>query len=184
MSWNVNGLRAAARKGFLIGCNDVQPDVLGIQETKCHPDQLDSRRAPTGRLLHAYFASAERKGYSGVALYSRIQPLDVQIGLGLPEYDREGRTIVAEFEEFMLIVAYFPNGSRDHSRVPFKMRYKKKFLDYCNDLRRREERSCSAATSTLPTTKSIWLARGKIKTRPDFYARSVIGSMKLLPRAM
>lgn len=139
VSWNVNGLRAAARKGFLTWLQEVQPDVLGIQETKCHPEQLDPAvRQPDG--YHAYFASAGRKGYSGVGLYSRIEPLDIQIGLGLPEYDREGRTIVAEYEEFMLIVAYFPNGSRDHSRVPFKMRYKKKFLDYCNDLRRRGKR--------------------------------------------
>ena len=136
VSWNVNGLRAAARKGFLSWLQETRPDVLGVQETKCHPDQLDpDLRSPEG--YYTYFASAERKGYSGVALYSRTEPLDLNFGLGLPEYDNEGRTIVAEYPEFVLIVAYFPNGSRDHSRVPFKMRYKKEFLDYCNDLRRK-----------------------------------------------
>jgi exodeoxyribonuclease-3 len=134
-SWNVNGLRAVARKGFLDWLYQARPDVLGIQETKCHPDQLDSQvRQPEG--YFSYFASAERKGYSGVALYTRIEPLKVHIGLGLPEYDLEGRTIIAEFAEFALIIAYFPNGSRDHSRVPFKMAYKKEFLDFCNELRR------------------------------------------------
>ena len=134
-SWNVNGLRAAARKGFLDWLVDVGPDILGIQETRCHPDQLDPRvRQPDD--YYAYYASAERKGYSGVALYTRIEPLNVQVGLGLPDFDREGRTIVAEFVDFVLIVAYFPNGSRDHSRVPFKMTYKREFLAYCNELRR------------------------------------------------
>ena len=135
VSWNVNGLRAAARKGFLAWLDEARPDVLGIQETKCHPDQLDPAvRQPEG--YFSYYASAARKGYSGVALYSRIEPLDVRIGLGLPEFDSEGRTIVAEYQEFVLNVAYFPNGSRDHHRVPFKMRYKKEFLAYCNNLRR------------------------------------------------
>ena len=134
-SWNVNGLRAAARKGFLDWLYAAQPAILGIQETKCHPDQLDAEvRRPEG--YFSYFASAERKGYSGVALYTRQEPLRVSTGFGIPEFDSEGRTIVAEYADFALIVAYFPNGSRDHSRVPFKMRYKEEFLNYCNDLRR------------------------------------------------
>src|SRR5690606_27281833 len=76
-----------------------------------------------------------RKGYSGVALYSKREPRSVQIGLGITEYDLEGRTIVAEYDQFVLIGAYFPNGGRDHGRVPFKMRYKADFLAYCNQLR-------------------------------------------------
>jgi exodeoxyribonuclease-3 len=133
-SWNVNGLRAAHRKGFLDWLYETQPDVLGVQETKCHPDQLDEElRQPKG--YYTYWASAEKKGYSGVALYSKKEPKSVQIGLGLAEYDREGRTIVADYEDFLLITAYFPNGSRDHSRVPYKMAYKADFLAFCNDLR-------------------------------------------------
>jgi exodeoxyribonuclease-3 len=133
-SWNVNGLRAAARKGFLDWLNEAKPDILGIQETKCHPDQLDDAlRQPEG--YHTYWTSAERKGYSGVALYSRQKPLSVNLGLGIEDYDIEGRTIVAEYPDFTFITAYFPNGSRDHSRVPFKMAYKRDFLAYCNNLR-------------------------------------------------
>jgi len=133
-SWNVNGLRAAHRKGFLDWLNETQPDVLGIQETKCHPDQLDPElRQPEG--YYTYWAAAEKKGYSGVALYTKQEPRSVKIGFGFPEYDREGRTIVADYEDFVLITAYFPNGSRDHSRVPFKMAYKADFLSFCNDLR-------------------------------------------------
>lgn len=133
-SWNVNGLRAAHRKGFLDWLSDEKPDVLGIQETKCHPDQLDAElRQPEG--YHTYWAFAEKKGYSGVALYSRREPEAVKIGLGVYEYDREGRTIVADYGDFVFITAYFPNGSRDHHRVPYKMAYKAEFLDYCNQLR-------------------------------------------------
>jgi exodeoxyribonuclease-3 len=133
-SWNVNGVRAAQRKGFLNWLHEVQPDVLGVQETKAQPDQLDPElRNPAG--YHVYWASAERKGYSGVALFSRVEPLSVTFGLGIPEYDVEGRTIVAEYQDFVLITAYFPNGGRDHLRVPFKMAYKKAFLEYCENLR-------------------------------------------------
>ncbi|MCA9969491.1 MAG: exodeoxyribonuclease III [Anaerolineales bacterium] len=133
-TWNVNGLRAAWRKGFLEWLHAAQPDILCLQETKCHPDQLDDALLhPAG--YHTYWASAERRGYSGVALYSRIPPKSVQIGLGIDAYDREGRTIVADYGRFTLLGAYFPNGSRDHSRVPFKMAYKRDFLARCNQLR-------------------------------------------------
>lgn len=133
-SWNVNGIRAAARKGFLDWLAQAQPDILGLQETRCHPDQLDAElRRPSG--YHTYWAWAEKKGYSGVALFSKTEPLSVQIGLGIPDFDREGRTIVAEYPDFVFITAYFPNGGRDHSRIPFKMQYKADFLAFCNELR-------------------------------------------------
>jgi len=133
-SWNVNGIRAAQKKGFLDWLQETEPDILGLQETKAHPDQLDDAlKAPPG--YHVYWASAERKGYSGVALYSRLEPKSVQIGLGIDEYDAEGRTIIADYDDFVLITAYFPNGSRDHSRVPFKMAYKEAFLEVCNQFR-------------------------------------------------
>jgi len=134
-SWNVNGLRAVHRKGvFLPWLAQEQPDVLALQETKCHPDQLpDELRHPPG--YHTYWAAAERGGYSGVALYTRREPLAVQVGLGRDDYDREGRTLVADYGDFVLINAYFPNGGRDHTRVPFKMQYKADFLVYCNRLR-------------------------------------------------
>jgi exodeoxyribonuclease-3 len=133
-SWNVNGIGAAYKKGFLDWLQAASPDILAVQETKCHPDQLDDElRRPSG--YHSYWAYAEKKGYSGVALYSKKKPLNVTIGLGIPEFDREGRTIVADYGDYTLIAAYFPNGSRDHSRVPFKMYYKREFLAYCQALR-------------------------------------------------
>jgi exodeoxyribonuclease-3 len=134
ISWNVNGIRAVQKKGFLDWLAAAQPDILGIQETKASPDQLDEGLLnPPGYI--SYWAAAERKGYSGVALYTRREPESVQIGLGIPEYDVEGRTIVADYGDFVLITAYFPNGGHDHSRVPYKMQYKADFLLYCNALR-------------------------------------------------
>lgn len=134
-SWNVNGIRAAQKKGLLDWINTAQPDILGIQETKASPDQLeDELRQPEG--YHTYWAtSTVKKGYSGVALYSKTEPNNVQIGLGIEEFDQEGRTIVADYDDFTFITAYFPNGSRDHSRVPFKMAYKAAFLDFTEKLR-------------------------------------------------
>lgn len=134
ISWNVNGIRAGQRKGFLDWLSATAPDILCVQETKAHPDQLDDElRQPDG--YHTYWASAEKKGYSGVALYSKAEPKSVQIGLGIEAYDREGRTIVADYGEFVFIGAYFPNGSRDHSRLPYKMAYYADFLAFCEDLR-------------------------------------------------
>jgi len=157
-SWNVNGIRAAQKKGLLDWLHAVQPDVLCLQETKADPDQLeDELRQPDG--YHSYWAvSSVKKGYSGVALYSRIEPKAVQIGLGIAEYDAEGRTIVADYGEFVLIGAYFPNGSRDHSRVPFKMAYKAAFLDYCEKLRA-EGRSIIFCGDVNTAHREIDLAR-------------------------
>lgn len=134
MSWNINGIRAIQKKGFLDWLAQEQPDILGLQEIKATTDQLDPvLMHPQG--YTSYWASAERKGYSGVALYSKIQPQQVSIGLGVDEFDVEGRTIVADYGDFVFITAYFPNGSNDHHRVPYKMQYKDAFLRYCEVLR-------------------------------------------------
>lgn len=133
-SWNVNGIRAAYKKGFIDWLEQTSPDVLCLQETKASLDQLEPDLcSPPG--YHTYWSSAMRKGYSGVALYSKVEPQSVQLGLGIPEYDDEGRTIVADYGAFVLITAYFPNGGRDLARVPFKMAYKEAFLTYINALR-------------------------------------------------
>lgn len=133
-SWNVNGIRAAEKKGFLDWIAATDPDILCVQETKAHPDQLsDALKTPEG--YHTYWASAEKKGYSGVALYSKVEPNNVTIGFDIEEFDNEGRTIIAEYDDFVLITSYFPNGSAKNVRVPFKMRYYAHFLQYCQDLR-------------------------------------------------
>ncbi len=134
ISWNVNGIRAAQRKGFLKWLHSEDPDVLCVQETKAHPDQLDAELlASTG--YKTWWASAEKKGYSGVGNFAREQPAYVHVGFGPQEFDSEGRVLVAEYPAFTLLNVYFPNGSRDHHRVPYKLDFYEALLEYCDELR-------------------------------------------------
>jgi len=134
ISWNVNGIRAIQKKGFLDWLLKDDPDVLCIQETKARPDQLDQSltEVPGYRVC---FASAERKGYSGVAVYSKDEPLSVQTGLGISEFDSEGRTLICEFPDFTLYNIYYPNGKASPERLDFKMRFYDAFLDHANALK-------------------------------------------------
>ncbi len=135
LSWNVNGIRAAHKKGFLDWLAQARPDILCVQESRAEKSQLPAALAqPDG--YHAFWNHSRRKkGYSGTALLTRTEPLDVQFGLGVEEFDQEGRTIIAQYPTFTLINCYFPNGSRDHSRVPFKMAFYDAFLEKCEQLR-------------------------------------------------
>lgn len=123
VSWNVNGLRACARKGFGRFLAASQADVVGIQEVRAYPDQIEPGvRAP--RDWHSHFAPAERAGYSGVAVYSRQAPDAVHTSLGDPRFDAEGRYLEARFGRLRVASVYFPKGSgtaRDNSRVPYKL---------------------------------------------------------------
>ena len=135
LSWNVNGIRAAYKKGFVEWFEQTKPDILCLQETRAEEPQLPAALAqPHG--YHGYWNhSKQKRGYSGTALLTRQEPLDVQFGLGIDEFDQEGRTIIARYPTFTLLNCYFPNGGRDHSRVPFKMAFYKAFLAKCEALR-------------------------------------------------
>jgi exodeoxyribonuclease III len=111
------------------------PDILCLQETRAEPEQVpDAMRTPSG--YHAFWhASSRKKGHSGTALLSRAAPLSVRYGFGHPEFDDEGRTIVAEYPDFTLINCYFPNGGRDQERVPYKLAFYDAFLGYIEALR-------------------------------------------------
>src|SRR5690554_3130432 len=111
-SWNVNGIRAIKRKGFLEWISEEKPDIIGLQETKIQDEQIpDELRNIEG--YYSYFSFAERKGYSGVALYTRVEPISVQYGIGIERFDSEGRIIVAEYPGFVLLNIYFPNGKKN-----------------------------------------------------------------------
>lgn len=134
VSWNVNGLRAAERKGFLDWLAATDADVVFLQEIKALEEQLsDEIRQPKG--WHAEFHSAQRPGYSGVAVYSRDRPDEVAKGLGNAPFDGEGRVIAARFGDLHLIGAYFPNGGRDLGRVPFKLEFYQAMLTHAGRLR-------------------------------------------------
>jgi exodeoxyribonuclease III len=133
MSWNVNGIRAVRKKGFLDWLEAAQPDVLGLQETKISLDLItDDIKTVPG--YHTYWACGEKKGYSGVAILSKQEPLSVKYELGVPEYDREGRVIVAEYPEFTLFNIYFPNGQMNEERLAFKLGFYDACLAVFDDL--------------------------------------------------
>ena len=123
VSWNVNGLRACAKKGFLDFLEKSKADVVALQETRAFVEQLDERVAnPDG--WHTVFSPAQRPGYSGVAIYSRTAPTRVETSLGSEEFDSEGRYLCLTFGRVTIASIYFPNGSgkdRDNSRVPYKL---------------------------------------------------------------
>lgn len=128
MSWNVNGIRSVWKKGFSEWLQKEQPDVLGIQESKISDDQVTlDMRFPEG--YSTYWTHAEKKGYSGVALFCRTTPDHVQEGLGIPAFDTEGRTLIAEYPEFTLFNIYYPNGQRDDIRLDYKLRFYDAFLE-------------------------------------------------------
>jgi len=126
ISWNVNGIRAVDKKGNLAEVFHMKPDILCIQETKALPDQLPPEvKEPKG--YHSYFHfPTVKKGYSGVAIYTKDKPLRVTRDLGIEKYDQEGRLIMAEYKDFILINTYFPNGGGP----PERLRYKLNFYDY------------------------------------------------------
>lgn len=134
LSWNVNGIRAVERKEALNWFFEEKPDILCIQETKAHPDQLQKKLTQIDG-YHAYFASAEKKGYSGVALYTKPEPKKVEYGFGLAHFDNEGRVIVADYDQFVLINVYFPNGKQSKQRLQYKMDFYDAYLDYANRLK-------------------------------------------------
>ncbi len=135
ISWNVNGIRSAQKKGFLEWFQKEQPDILCIQETKAQKEQLGLELIEV-QGYHSYFSSAEKKGYSGVALYAKKEPLSIKCGFGIPKFDLEGRILIADYGEFILFNIYFPNGKASQERLDYKMEFYDAFLEYVHMLQK------------------------------------------------
>jgi exodeoxyribonuclease-3 len=131
-SWNVNGIRAATKKGFLDWLKESNADVVCLQETKAHKEQLP-KEILEGHGYKNVWHSAEKKGYSSVATFYKEEPLYIQNGLGIERFDREGRVIVTEHEKFILYNIYFPNGQRDQERLDYKMDFYEELLVILNE---------------------------------------------------
>jgi exodeoxyribonuclease III len=132
-TWNINGIRAGIKKGALEWAKIYSPDVFCLQEVKARPEQLiDEDRELPG--YHLYWNAALRPGYSGVAVYSRVEPLEVQFGLGDERFDTEGRVIRLRFADFLLYNIYFPNGQRGLDRVEYKLDFYACLLEQCDRL--------------------------------------------------
>ena len=142
ISWNVNGFRAVLEKGFADFFASADADILCLQETKMQPGQAVFDTPG----YHQYWYSAEKKGYSGTAVFTKVEPISVRYGIGIPEHDTEGRAITLEFEEFYLLCVYTPNAQRELARLDYRMMWEdalrayileldaKKPVIYCGDL--------------------------------------------------
>jgi exodeoxyribonuclease-3 len=133
ISWNINGIRAALKKGFLEWFEAASPDILGLQEIKAKRTQLP---LPVAKLenYYSYWNSAEKKGYSGVAVFSKLKPKAITRKLGEERFDAEGRILGLKFPDFILYNVYFPNGQRNQERLAYKMAFYEKFLEKMDSL--------------------------------------------------
>jgi exodeoxyribonuclease-3 len=135
ISWNVNGLRSILKKNFLEFLDEEKPDVLCLQETKCTPDVVEQLWPAS---YTTYWNSAERKGYSGTAIFTKERPLDVAPHIDISEHDREGRVLAAEFHGFFLVNVYVPNSKRDLSRLTYRQKWDRDFLAYLKKLEKKK----------------------------------------------
>ena len=161
--WNINGIRAIWKKGFPEWFEKEMPDILCLQETKAQQDQLDQAILKF-KDYQSYFYAAEKKGYSGVAIYTRHKPIAVKAGLGIPEFDNEGRVIEMEFEKFVLFCVYFPNGGRGPERVKYKLDFYDALFKRANELRK-QNRQVIICGDYNTAHKEIDLARPKENVR-------------------
>ena len=130
ISWNVNGLRACMQKGFMDFFREADADIFCVQETKLQAGQIVMELPG----YHQYWNYAEKKGYSGTALFSKKEPLKVTYGMGVEEHDHEGRVITAEYEDFYVVTVYVPNSQRELTRLDYRMEWEEAFLKYLKKL--------------------------------------------------
>ncbi|CUK70615.1 exodeoxyribonuclease III [Listeria monocytogenes] len=130
ISWNVNGLRAAVKKGFLEYFEEADADIFCLQETKLQEGQIELDLPA----YKDYWNYAVKKGYSGTAIFTKVEPLSVQYGLGIPEHDTEGRVITLEFEEFFMVTVYTPNSQAELKRLDYRMTFEDAILEYVKNL--------------------------------------------------
>ena len=136
ISWNINGIRAVEKRGFLDWLVKENPDVLCLNETKAEPGQLSSQliNPPVKETSYfSFWASAKKRGYSGVAIYTKEKPENVRF-LGKPEFDNEGRALIADYRDFSLIATYFPNSQDERRRLDYKLAFCDTILKLCNSL--------------------------------------------------
>ena len=130
ISWNVNGIRACVQKGFLDFFKEVNADIFCIQESKLQEGQINLELEG----YNQYWNYAEKKGYSGTAIFTKKEPLSVRYGLGIEEHDKEGRVITLEFEDFFMVTVYTPNSQNELARLDYRMKWEDDFREYLKSL--------------------------------------------------
>lgn len=169
LSWNVNGIRAIAKKGFLAWFKEVDPDILCLQETKAWEEQLDDSLTKVDG-YHSYFSEAYKKGYSGTAIYSKFKPKKVTGGIGIEEFDREGRFVIAEYPEFILYNIYYPNGKARAERLRYKLDFYEAFQKHAVKLLK-EGKKIIICGDVNTAHKEIDLARPRANEKTSGFLR-------------
>lgn len=161
ISWNTNGLRATIKQGFFEPLfEEYKPDIVCLQETKAEAEQIDEQYRNYKKYFSYFESSRTRKGYSGVAIFSNVEPLKVEHGIGIPDLDMEGRTIIAHFADFVLINCYFPNGGGAPERLEYKLKFYDAFLKMVNALKKKGKKVIFCGDVNVAHTE-IDLARPK-----------------------
>ena len=138
ISWNVNGLRAVINKGFEEFFKGINADIFCIQETKMQEEQLEEKINTIFDGYKMYWNSAEKKGYSGTAIFSKKEPVNIKYGIGIEEHDKEGRVITLEFEKFYMVNCYTPNSKRELERLDYRMIWEEDFRNYLLELNKKK----------------------------------------------
>jgi len=177
ISWNVNGYRAILKKGFFDFMKKEKSDILALQETKASIDQLKEKDY-TIENYFVEFNSAEKKGYSGTAIFSKQKPKSFKTGMGISEFDNEGRMIHAEYEDFHFINCYFPNGGMGPERIKYKLEFYEAFLDYIEELRKQKKPVIFCGDVNTAHNEIDLASQKKIKIILDFSELKEIGWIK------
>ena len=161
ISWNVNGIRAALKKGFHDFIAAEKPDIVCVQETKASPEVVEVQWLDG---YEAHWNSAEKKGYSGTLILSRHAPLSIAQGIGMKEHDREGRVLTAEFADFFLVNVYVPNSKRELTRLPYRQEWDRDFLAYLRALEKRKPVIFCGDLNVAHTEIDLARPKGNVRT--------------------
>lgn len=163
ISWNINGIRACYKKGLDNFLSDQMADIFCLQEIKAFKEQFPSELLT--QYPYHYIYSAKKAGYSGVSIISKKKPLKITYGIGIKEFDDEGRVLIAEYNDFVLLNCYFPNGQRDHARVAFKLKFSDKVLLKCKKIMSQTKKPVIVCGDFNTAHSAIDLANPKTNTK-------------------
>jgi exodeoxyribonuclease-3 len=177
ISWNVNGIRAVLKKGFVDFVKTEDPDIICVQETKAEKEQVDM--VLENYPCH-YWNSADKKGYSGTAIFSKLEPLSVSFNIGIEEHDKEGRLITLEFDDFYLISVYVPNSQRGLMRLAYRQRWDFDFLNYLKKLEERKPVIFSGDLNVAHTEIDLANPKSNYNKTAGYMREEIDGFQRLL----